>query len=218
MRTPEAEGASIIMMGSFNPAIFQPRWLELQRLIRNEEAENAKITTIQAQVADFSTEWFQLQVLQQRFLMITTDPRQYGPLRDLAMGIFTILSHTPVSKMGINRHFHFVTPSVDAWHAIGNKLAPKEPWHEIMKGPGLRSMLMQGRRDGTSKGTLHIKVEPSLKVTQGIFVEVNEEFAAPSDDAAEGALWIPSCLAAQWDSLMQFAENAAQKILPLGDA
>src|ERR1700733_14471106 len=72
MRTREAEGASIIMIGSFNPAIFQPRWLEMQRLIRTEEAENAKITTIQAQVADFSTEWFQLQVLQQRFTVSTT--------------------------------------------------------------------------------------------------------------------------------------------------
>jgi hypothetical protein len=217
MRTPEAEGASIIMTGSFNPAIFQPRWLEAQRLIRTEEAENAKITTIQAQVADFSTEWFQLQVLQQRFIVITVDPRQYGPLRDLAMGVFAILGHTPVTKMGINRHFHFATPSIDAWHKIGHKLAPKEPWHEIMKGPGLRSLLMQGRREETGKDVLHIKVEPSLKVTQGVYVEVNEEFAAPSDDPGEGALWVPSCLATQWDSFLQFAENAAQKILPLGD-
>ena len=68
-----------------------------------------------------------MQVLQQRFVSITTDPRQYGPLRDLAMGIFTILSHTPVSKMGINRHFHFATPSVHAWHTIGHTLAPKDP-------------------------------------------------------------------------------------------
>jgi hypothetical protein len=133
------------------------------------------------------------------------------------MGIFAILGHTPVSKMGINRHFHFATPSVGAWHAIGHRLAPKEPWHEIMKAPGLRSMLMQGRREETSKGILLIKVEPSLKVTQGVFVEVNEEFGAPSGDPSEGALWVPSCLATQWDSLMQFAENAAQKILPLGD-
>src|SRR5580700_4118396 len=76
MQTPEAEGASIVMIGSFNPAIFQPRWLGAQQLIRAEEAEDAKITIIQAQVADFSTEWFQLQVLQQRFTVFTTDPRQ----------------------------------------------------------------------------------------------------------------------------------------------
>jgi len=101
---------------------------------------------------------------------------------------------------------------------IGHKLAPKDPWHAIMKVPGLRSMLMQGRREETSKGTLLIKVEPSLKIAQGLFVEINEEFGGPADDLAEGALWVPSCLATQWDSLMQFAETAAQKILPLGDA
>ena len=93
----------------------------------------------------------------------------------LAMGVFAILAHTPVSRMGINRHFHFATPSVDVWHAIGDGLAPKEPWHEIMKLPGLRSMLMEGRREETSQGLLHIKVEPSVKVTHGIYVEVNEE-------------------------------------------
>ena len=98
MQTSEAEGASIVMIGSFNPAIFQPRWLELQHLIRTDEADNAKITTIQAQVADFSTEWFQLQVLQQRFMMITKDPRQYGPLRDLVMGMFAILAHTEIAR------------------------------------------------------------------------------------------------------------------------
>ena len=138
MQAPETEGASIVMIGSFNPAIFQPQWLGAQQLIRAEEADNAKITTIQPQVADFSTEWFQLQVLQQRFMMITTDPRQYGPLRDLVMGMFAILAHTPVSRLGINRHFHFATPSIEVWHGIGHRLAPKAPWHEIMKVPGLR--------------------------------------------------------------------------------
>jgi hypothetical protein len=218
MQTPEAEGASIVMIGSFNPAIFQPLWLGAQQLIRADEAENAKITTIQAQVADFSTEWFQLQVLQQRLAVLTTDPRQYGPLRDLAMGMFAILAHTPVSRVGINRYFHFATPSIDVWHRIGHKLAPKEPWHDIMKLPGLRSLLMQGRRDETSEGLLYIKVEPSLKVTRGIFVEVNEEFRAPADGLPEGAQWVPSCLGTQWDSFMQFAENAGQQILPIGNA
>jgi len=217
MQTPEAEGASIVMIGSFNPAIFQPRWLGAQQLIRAEEAENAKITIIQAQVADFSTEWFQLQVLQQRFTVFTTDPRQYGPLRDLAVGMFAILAHTPVSLVGINRHFHFTTPSVDVWHKIGHRLAPKEPWHEIITGPGLRSLLMEGRRDETSQGILRIKIEPSLKIKHGIYVEVNEEFRAPTDGPSEGAQWVPSCLAMQWDPFMAFAENAGRRILPLGN-
>jgi len=205
------------MLGSFNPAIFQPQWLGAQRLIRAEEADNAKITTIQPQVADFSTEWFQLQVLQERLVMITTDPRQYGPLRDLVIGMFAILAQTPVNRLGINRHFHFATPSVEVWHGIGHKLAPKEPWHEIMKAPGLLSLVMEGRREETSQGVLHIKVEPSRKVAHGIYVEINEEFKVPADAPGEGAQWVQACLATQWDSFMQFAETAAQQIPPLGN-
>ena len=46
--------ASIVLVGAFNPAIFQPSWLELHRLIRDTEAEAAKISIITAEVAVFS--------------------------------------------------------------------------------------------------------------------------------------------------------------------
>src|SRR5437867_10843081 len=120
MQVSEIEGVSIVMLGSFNPAIFQPHWLGAQHLIRPEEAENAKIRAIQAEVADFSTEWFELQVLQNRFQILSKDPRQYGPLRDLAAAIFALLSHTPVRALGMNRSFHFKMPSLEAWHGIGH--------------------------------------------------------------------------------------------------
>jgi len=215
MRTPDSEGASIVMIGSFNPSIFQPLWLGTQQLIRPEEARNATITTIQAEITDFSTEWFQLQVLQTRFTIVSADPRQYGPLRDLVIGMFAILPHTPITAIGLNRHFHFRMSSIDVWHKIGHLLAPKEPWHAIMKGPGLRSMTMLGRREEGNKGILEVKVEPSVKTQPGLFVEVNEEFKPPSDGQPEGAQWVPACLAAQWDATITSAETAAEHLLDL---
>jgi hypothetical protein len=176
---PELEAASIVMLGSFNPAIFQPRWLAVQKLIRPEEGENAKITTVQAELADFSTEWFQLQVLQHRFQITSQDPRQYAPLRDLAGGIFAILPHTPITALGLNRSFHFKMPSVESWHGIGNLLAPKDPWSPIMEAPGLRSLNMEGRRKQADGGILHVKVEPSVRVEHGLFVDINEELGLP---------------------------------------
>jgi hypothetical protein len=229
MRVPESAATSIVMIGSFNPSIFQPRWLATQQLIRPEEAETAKITTIQTEVADFSTEWFQLQVLQGRLMILTADPRQYGPLRDLAAAMFAILPHTPVTLVGINRSFHFKIPSFEAWHDIGHTLAPKEPWNAVMKAPGLRSMLMQGRREEAGKGLVHVRVEPSQKVSPGLFIEVNEEFKAPADGQSEtavgqsetvtsvieGAQWVPDCLAQNWDANMQYAEYAAEQLVGL---
>lgn len=215
MKSPEFDGASIVMIGSFNPAIFQPRWLGAQHLIRPEEAESAKITIIQAEVADFSTEWFQLQALQNRFQIVSADPRQYAPLCDLAQAIFAILPHTPVKTLGLTRSFHFKMPSIESWHAIGHLLAPKDPWHSIMGEPGLRSMLIQGRRKEADGGVLLIKVEPSIKVEHGLYVEVNEEFKAPGDNESEGARWVPDRLAEHWDAILKFSEVAAEHLLSL---
>jgi hypothetical protein len=214
IKAPEIEGASVVMIGSFNPAIFQPRWLGAQHLIRPEEAENAKIEIVRPEVADFSTEWFQLQALQNRFQITSADPRQYAPLCDLAQAIFAILPHTPVTTLGLTRNFHFKMPSVASWHAIGNLLAPKDTWNPIMAEPGLRSMLIQGRRKEADGGILLVKVEPSVRVEHGLFVEVNEEFKAPNHES-EGARWVPDRLVQHWDAILRFSEVAAEHLLGL---
>ena len=211
---PEVDGASIVMLGSFNPAIFQPYWLSSQGLIRPEEATKANITVIQTEMADFSCDWFQLQVLQGRFMLLSSDPRQYAPLRDLAAAILAVLPHTPVTAIGLNRHFHFQMPSVDSWHAIGHLLAPKEPWHSIMDKPGLRSLLMEGYR-ANGGGVLHIKVEPSTKVEHGVFIEFNEDFRQKGETPPDGTHWIASRLNENWDSMMKFAEASAEHLLGL---
>lgn len=212
---PEIEASTIVMLGSFNPTIFQPRWLGAQQLIRAEEAENAKIATIQTEVADFKTEWFHLQVLQNRFQIVCTDPRQYGPLRDLVAGMFAILPHTPVAALGMNRNFHFEIPSVDVWHEIGHKLAPKDLWNPILEAPGLRSMQIQGRRKQANGGVVHVKVEPSVPIKHGLYVEVNEEFKPTGDEEAEGARWVPQRLVAHWDAILEYSEFVAGHLLNL---
>ncbi len=203
------------MFGSFNPAIFQPRWLGAQDLIRPEEAETAKITIIQEDVADFSTEWFQLQAFQNRFQLLSEDPRQYAPLRDLAGAIFAILPDTPVTTLGLNRIFHFTMPSVDSWHGFGHLLAPRDLLNPIMEEPGLRSVIMQGRRKQAGGGALQIKAERSAMVEHGLYVEVNEEFKAPGDGESGGARWVPDRLAEHWDAILNFAEVAADHLLNL---
>lgn len=211
MQAPESEAASIVLLGSFNPAIFQPRWLGAQGLIRQEEAEAAKIALVNTEVADFSTEWFQLQVLHERFQLITQDPRQYSPLRDLAAGSLELLSHTPIHAMGINRHFHFLMSSVDQWHTFGHTVAPKRVWDPIVDSAGLRTMVIEGRRKDAGGGVLRIRVEPSAKVQPGVFIEVNEEFRATEADRS--ANWVSDRLNAYWDSLLEYSRVVAESLL-----
>jgi hypothetical protein len=212
MWEPEIDEAAIVMIGSFNPAIFQPHWLGSLELIRPEEAETAKIRIIQQDLADFTTDWFQLQVLQNRFLLRSSDPTHYAPLRDLAAAIFTLLPHTPIKALGLNRMLHFKMPSIEAWHGIGHVLAPKDPWNEIFESPGLRAMIMQGGREELPGGILNVKIEPSAQVQPGLYVEVNAEFKA-TQDQPEGAYWVTACLGKQWDAMMKVAVHAAQHLL-----
>ena len=201
------------MVGSFNPTIFQPRWLGSLGLIRAEDAENSTIAIIQAQVADFQTDWFRLQVLQNRLLLQSIDATHYGPLKDLAAGMLALLSHTPVSRMAMTRWFHYKMETAEEWHEYGHKLAPKELWFPLIEGPGLRSMMMQGKRKGVPDGNLFIKVEPSLLVQPGLFVEVTEDFVKWPDPDAEDAKWVPGRLEKHWDDVMKYAEKVAHDLL-----
>ena len=84
-----------------------------------------------------------------------------------------------------------------------------------MEAPGLRVMLMEGRRRGASGGTLHVKVESSSKVEHGLYIEINEEFKAASDNESDGANWVPDRLAEHWDAVLKFSEVAAEHLLGL---
>jgi hypothetical protein len=107
-------------------------------------------------------------------------------------------------------------PSREALHAIGHVLAPKEPWNAIMEGAGLRGMVMEGRRREASGGLLRIKVEPSAKVENGIFAEINEEFRNSGAPDSDGAAWIHERLAEHWDPILKFSEAAVEHLLGLG--
>jgi len=214
---PKSEAAAVVMIGSFNPAIFQPRWLGSQKLIRPEEANNATIRAIQAEVADFSTEWFQFQAVQDRVQMVSSDPRHYPALRDLAGSIFAVLQHTPVQAVGINRQFHYQMPSVEGWHSLGHLLAPKSYWEDLVDKPGMKSLVIVGRRKSDSAGTLNVQVQPSANIEHGVFVQVNVEFQR-TDDEMTGAEWVPECLAEHWDNVMDYSETMLEHIVGIHES
>ncbi len=111
---PEQQSLSIVVLGDFNPAIFQPLWFSANGLMPKEEAENADISIIQKQLAIFKLGQTHVQVDESR-LGLTTMELQQGPvLRDLAYGILSILEHTPLKAIGFNLEMVFTMESKDA--------------------------------------------------------------------------------------------------------
>ena len=172
----EMEGMSLVLRGNFNPSIFQPAWLAKHGLVREEEATHAEIQIITPEVTMFKiAKDLSILVQQNQFQIDTLAPEAGLPLRDLALGIFRILEHTPISAMGLNRHMHFKMQSEGDWNTVGHMLAPKQLWSGLLQQPGTRSVVVEEKRSD-SEGKLVVTVQPSEKVSPGVYVGVNKHY------------------------------------------
>src|SRR5688500_7723584 len=96
---PDIHGMSIVMVGSFNPAIFHSAWFTKFGLLPEEEASDVQQQVILPDFAQFTLAWLQAQVTPERFQLSTTDPESFNLLRDLAIGTFRILEHSPIRAL-----------------------------------------------------------------------------------------------------------------------
>jgi len=210
---PEIEGVGIVLVGSFNPRIFQPAWFAAENLIREEEEQAAKIELIHRQVAIFSLDWLHLQVTDEQFIVTTTQSSFYEPLRDLVLGTFRLLRHTPIRMMGLNRDCHFRMPSEEAYHGLGHRLTPKEPWAGILKEPGMRSLTMEGVRPDNLKGYIRVRVEPSVRVHPGVFINVNDHYEVKDTATVRGCDEIIDILDREWKSSLDRSAEIVSLLL-----
>ncbi|MGA9722563.1 MAG: hypothetical protein WBQ86_08930 [Candidatus Binatus sp.] len=217
----ESEGASIVLIGKFNPAIFQPAWLGAGNLIRREEADAAKIELVNPQLTSFSADWLKVQVLSERFLATTVDTEHYQALRDLVISIFQLLEHTPFWTMGMNRDMHFKMKSEEEWHRLGHLLAPKEIWRPLMDQPGLRSLLIQSSPSKHNEIQIvrNVRVEPSTQVMPGVYIQFNIELSLPGGAQAgiitqqRAARELTKQLSESWTDMLVEAQKIADHIL-----
>jgi hypothetical protein len=208
----EHEGLSIVLMGDFNPKIFQPYWFASEKLLRKEEAESADVKVVHSRVSSFETDWLSIQVTDETLTAITTKTSHYEPLRDLVKGTFSLLKHTPISKVGVNQFFHYQCESEESWNAFGDKLVPKQKWEGILNKPGLRSLVMEEKRS-EEKSFKRIKIEPSVKIKHGIFIEVGDHHEFP--DKATGAQELLSVLDKRWSAFLAEVETISAGLLKL---
>jgi hypothetical protein len=174
---PEHDGTSIVFLGAFNPKIFQPAWFAAQNLLPTEEGSEANVQVVANDVCIFETDWFRLEVLSERWALQSRATPAVGALRDLALGTFRILRHTPITRMGLNTTGHFSLLNAEQYDRLGHRLAPKgEFWEPILKQPGMLGLTIHSQRPDNYEGHIRVKVEPSTRVEKGIFIETNEEF------------------------------------------
>lgn len=170
------DSVTIVVRGHFNAAIPTPAWLLAQGLVGAEDALAVQADLMVPQISAYQLPWAKVEVTEDRFLVHTADPQHFERCRDLVVGIFSILSHTPVNALGINRSFHVRMTSANAWHALGDLLVPKGPWEGIMHLPGVAGLQMQGVRTDDFGGQIVCRFEPSSGYKEGIFLSYNDHY------------------------------------------
>lgn len=208
---PETSGASVVLLGSFNPKIFQPEWFARQGLLPQTESDDAEVKVIVPQISHFETERLIVQVTDERFMVMSKPNASPAPLRDLVTGTFFILEHTPLSAMGLNYHMHFAMESEERWNRVGDMLAPKEPWRDILEGrPGLATMTILTQKEEPKGAQFRVKVEPSVAVKFGVYFETNEHYPAPESEPLGGLMTI---LKNRWEEAQVHASRVANHVL-----
>src|SRR5258706_8816031 len=100
---PFSSSTEVVLIGSFNPAIFQPAWFAANGMVGKLDAENAKIEFIHPEMTSIKFDQFRLQVMQRKFSIQTTETYP-DTIKDLIQSCFGEgLPHSPISAMGINR-------------------------------------------------------------------------------------------------------------------
>lgn len=192
--------ASIVLVGAFNPAIFQPAWFERHGLLPSTETQGASIEMISNDVALLTMSWVRLEVVNNRFIAKTHDESRFGMLRDLVVGTFRLLEHTPVKQMGMNWEHQYRVASEDAWHKVGHSLSPKAPWTQYLTKPGMVSLTINAHRDDDREGMINVTVKPVLKKPMDdwrIDVSFNDHVELNED---QGALDACKMLETGWES------------------
>jgi hypothetical protein len=196
---------SIVVLGSFNPSIFQPAWFAAQGLMTAGEAEDVRIEVIHREIAAFSAEYWDLQCTTDSFSLVSDRAPAAELLRDLTAGIFTLLAHTPLRAVGLNRIEHWEMADENAWDLLGLRLVPPKNWN-LLKLPGLRSLTVEGQRPDDYVGYIWVKVEPSARIGHGVFIEVNDHFVltSPNDvgdaEGVDRASKLVDVLSTEWSN------------------
>jgi hypothetical protein len=214
--SPEVAGVSIVLLGRFNPAIFQPQWFAKYGLIPSLEADNAEIQIVHPNATVFSTSWLGLEVTPNRFAAGSHDPTMAHSVRDLVLSTFALLEHTPLAAMGLNRHLHF--PGNPEWLAqFQARYIPGSEWASVLKDPVWKSTVALGTVEGRSSARLQIKLQPSNQVAFGVYLDFNEHFVIDNEEVnrsqEEKFQAFASILETQWSGFIDYCDTASATLL-----
>jgi len=194
-------------------------------VLSDRELERTSTQIIHPQIAQFSLERFQLEVMPNRF-MISTPVEPFIRILDDVLNIFEkSLPHTPIEKLGINFEVHFKFESAARRLALGRALAPIEPWGAFGKRfeskteeamSGLITLVMQesGLAD-REKGWRRVQVQPSDKLggLASVRLDINDHLEIPNTKDEDGAAAAINILRSRFDQSLAESKSIVSDMM-----
>lgn len=218
--TRESDEPSIVIVGDFEPRSFHPAKLALDGLLPDKEARMAKLEgpsfgmEFKLPVASDLSPWLHIQVWPQRFLAKALDSGHATSLFDLVVGCLSLLNEPKVTALGLNRVIRYKFESESDWHALGDRLLPKQAWSdagllaepELLErlDPGLSAIAVLGKRPDSMAKYLRVTVRPTQR--KEVAVDINEHFEIDGSTVLQ-------TLKGNWDALQRFSSAFADSLV-----
>lgn len=186
----------IVLVGNFNPVIITPYWLSSKGIIREAEAETAKVHIIHPDITRFETDWLSFEATQTRLDFKTNRESHFSILRDLILSIFECLKETPISACGINHLCHYALRDIEEYHNFGYWLSPVLQLRDGLHEPKVLKVEYLETKDpeNTENGYIRMFIQPSdlIQDNKSVLIHCNHHFDNLKSDAKSMMLSITS--------------------------
>lgn len=194
MYTPEKKQCSVVLIGDFNPLMFQPEWFKRNEIISPEEVDIAETNktapmVISNQITVFKTSQLEIRIEQKRF-QVVAEKEPFIVLKDFVTKTFEKLGGLIITAIGFNYSAHYDIGDKSKFQLIGDRLAPKKYWQVLLeeevtgddRKSGLTSITMQKNFDD-EKGHISMTLQPSVFFKPGVFITCNSHTNFKDDDS-----------------------------------
>lgn len=206
---------ALVVLGAFNPSIFQPSWFAQEGLIGQEEAEAAKLEIIHQEVAVFELEWLRLQVTRDRLAVHSNRESHYEATRDMLIGTLDLLRHMPTRVLGVNHDLVLEYQTREHFNQLGWTLVPEDKWTPVLERPGMVRVEEQGMRTDDYDGYIRVKIEPILDGGTKVLYEVNDHFSFSQENSPSSTVAMGRLLDHEWKNISTRAAHILQHLKDL---
>jgi hypothetical protein len=177
-------GLHLLVDGHLNPFIFVPEWFHKEDLLRDYEIDDAKksLATDSSFLA-FKTEDFSFVVSRNSLEIFSNSGHLELTLRDLMLNIFSLLRHTPLTRLTISRSAHLASAASPAVSPHWPSLLPPSPFEPLLGKPTVVDVSAQGSAGPVPEGSqVAISIQPSSIENATLFIECKYSYNLLSDE------------------------------------